>query len=122
MTKEERAFLEAMSDRLLIFEKRLLKLEKSIGNRALAKALKYDELKALPAKLGISVKSVVPFFDETGHMNIRVSYDISDKFVRMPDQGEYYYDEGILAMNELGMVSLEDMKKISDAVKRCMEK
>ena len=38
MRKEERAFLTALADRLLAMEKRLDKLERYVGGRALKKA------------------------------------------------------------------------------------
>lgn len=118
MRKEERAFLTALADRLLAMEKRLDKLERYVGGRALKKAAKYDEIVSLPPLIGLSVSKVVPFWDEAGTPMVRVSFQVPDRFIRSPDIGDVDYDEAIIAMNALDMLSLDDQDRISDVVKR----
>lgn len=122
MRKEEKAFLTALADRLIKMEKRLDRLERHVGGRALRKAAKYDEIASLPPLIGVSVSKVIPFWDEAGSPMVRVSFQIPDRYIRCPDVGETEYDEALIAMFALDMLSLDDQDKINDMVKRHLTK
>lgn len=81
------------------------------------KALEGEEIKNLLSNIELKVKNIVEIPGENGSIDLKIIYEAPQVVLRFDDNNEPYENSVFKAINMLNLISMDDMKKIINAIK-----
>ena len=88
------------------------KLDVLLGD-AQKKAQKYDELKKNLKKIDIHIKKMSNFREENSNLGVTLVLEIPNINIHFDDNNEIVRNEELVALNELNLLNVRDMQRIS---------
>ena len=87
----------------------------NITSEIFDKAKKYDELINYLSKIKINVKRASLILSNETNYDVRIEYQVPDIIVKV-DKDKTYADDMFKSINLLNLISMEDMRKISQKI------
>ena len=69
----------------------------------------------------LKVSKIASYFDEQGDTYIKINYEIEPVILKFDENHKMIRSERFKALNQLNLISLSDMQKISDRINRVIE-
>lgn len=91
-------------------------IKELLNPNTLEKSRKYEETAKSLSHIRLSVKSIKTYVDENARKIVAVTYEPITEHIIVYDDGEVFASDRFKAINDLNLISGEDMNKISIAI------
>lgn len=93
-----------------------------LSNNTASKAKKYDELISFINEIKFDLKNVSLFVNDYGSVGVKIDYTLPSIKIGFDEEGKIIKNNRFVAINQLNLISLEDMKKISNKIEEAKTK